>query len=309
MGVLLLAACTPVQVPSLERAFSEHGSAEQLYSRGVSLYNQKDYLGAIKAWEQAFSKDPNHKKALRNLSFSYSYLNYKLQLQPEVVEYYHKGFYYCEQILKADPNNADAHMLIALFSQHLNDFSTAIAHYQQLLKITPNTNALLYKTEAQRADVYYMLGLCYGLTKDYKNARDYFVTFTKKTTRQKTLACNWDTAVAMIPRLDRYLAAVSKQADAKKSAEAVARPVPRASSPPKPPRASVIPARPNAVPPAAPENTGPQRKALETPVTQPPVAHVAVEDESAADVAALKAEIDGALNAALNLQQFENAGL
>ena len=160
----------------------------RLVNEGIELHKSKDYLGALKAFDEALSIDPNNTLVRQNLSIAHNnygrYLADRTDYEKALKEF-RLAIYYDPQNKTADANldillkqkgvKADDPLARAQLGDKLRadaNFELAFVEYQKALSIskTPDPNLLI-----SIGDIYYILYLREGQkTNDINKAIDFY---------------------------------------------------------------------------------------------------------------------------------------
>lgn len=105
------------------------GSFEELYEKGIDLYNEKKYFLASKCFAKAYYICPNDLDTLYNYALN-------LQLSQE----YKEAISYYLKFLKKDPQNQDVHYNIALCYENIQNYEKAVEHFEKALNIKEDVN-------------------------------------------------------------------------------------------------------------------------------------------------------------------------
>ncbi|MEP4534668.1 MAG: tetratricopeptide repeat protein [Cyclobacteriaceae bacterium] len=106
---------------------SESIDANNHYSAGIQMHQNKEYKSAIKEYKKALKVDPNYVFALDNLAVCY-----------RLLESYDKAIEYYKKSLSIFPEGNFALQNIAAVYGFKNDSKTAIEYYNKLINIYPN---------------------------------------------------------------------------------------------------------------------------------------------------------------------------
>lgn len=115
------------------------GSAEDLYSTGLSFLWSGEYNKALPYFEEAVKKNPNYAEAY----FFIGYCKHELHLYKDAIEAYKKS-------IKINPNEANAYYNLGLIYQNLKQYKESIEFFKQSILIDPNN-----------AEGYYFQGFAY----------------------------------------------------------------------------------------------------------------------------------------------------
>lgn len=104
-------------------------SFEELYEKGVDLYNEKKYFLASKCFSKAHYIRPGDLDCLYNYA-----LNLQLSFEfNEAINYYLK-------FLKIDSQNPDVHYNLALCYENTQNYEKAVEHFEKTLNIKEDIN-------------------------------------------------------------------------------------------------------------------------------------------------------------------------
>lgn len=104
-------------------------SFEELYEKGLDLYNEKKYFLASKCFAKAYYISPNDLDTLYNYALN-------LQLSME----YNEAITYYLKFLKTDTQNPDVHYNIALCYENIQNYEKAVEHFEKTLNIKEDIN-------------------------------------------------------------------------------------------------------------------------------------------------------------------------
>ncbi len=104
-------------------------SFEELYEKGIDLYNEKKYFLASKCFAKAYYIRPNDSDALYNYALN-------LQLSGE----YNEAINYYLKYLKINSQNPDVHYNIALCYENNANYEKAVEHFEKTLNIKEDVN-------------------------------------------------------------------------------------------------------------------------------------------------------------------------
>ena len=104
-------------------------SFDELYEKGIDLYNEKKFFLASKCFAKAHFLRPNDLDTLYNYA-----LNLQLSLEyKEAINYYLK-------FLKLDSQNPDVHYNIALCYENIENYEKAVEHFEKTLNLKEDVN-------------------------------------------------------------------------------------------------------------------------------------------------------------------------
>lgn len=193
---------------------SNRAKAERLYYKGVPLACDKEYSKALTIWESSHNTDKTYLNPIYGIIHIYSVYAKKYNPgTPQANFYREKSLTYSKELISADKNNPSAYYLAGLYSETLNDFSSAITYYERALQYEPRKSAEtefnFYSTPDKKVSLYYGVALCYGQTKDYVRCLRYLKQFVRNYVdggqEPRSSLLN---AQALIPQIERYLACV-----------------------------------------------------------------------------------------------------
>lgn len=104
---------------------------DPLMKRGFGFYEAGNNMAAAKIFEIAYRRDPSTPIAALNMGAAY----YKAKHYPEAEDAY-------QEVLKNDPNNADAHYGIAMINEEIGDRLTARVHFQKAAELNPSSGKM-----------------------------------------------------------------------------------------------------------------------------------------------------------------------
>ncbi|UKI41867.1 MAG: tetratricopeptide repeat protein [Candidatus Melainabacteria bacterium] len=104
-------------------------SFEELYEKGLDLYNEKKIFLASKCFAKAYYIRPNDLDTLYNYALN-------LQLSME----YNEAINYYLKFLKTDTQNPDVHYNIALCYENIQNYEKAVEHFEKTLNIKEDIN-------------------------------------------------------------------------------------------------------------------------------------------------------------------------
>lgn len=141
------------------------------YNRGVRLFNEEDFEGAVEAFKTAITVDPSRVESYRNLAVALvrqnnlegavEYFKKALEIEPNSVETLNNlgTVYYqmerledavqtFQKVLEIDPNNAQAISTLGLAYHLMGQTDEAIKAYEKALQTNPDNADLLFNYAA-----------------------------------------------------------------------------------------------------------------------------------------------------------------
>lgn len=114
--------------------FSQNSEVETLVEKGINLYEQRDYDGALEVFEQALKLDPQSPM-----------VNYEIALTYMAMEEYKTAIEYCEKVLAANSELANrAYVLKGSAEDMLGKRAEAVNTFEKGLKQYPKDVYLYY---------------------------------------------------------------------------------------------------------------------------------------------------------------------
>lgn len=201
MVAISLAACPPPKTPEEQ--------AEELYQKGLQLWDSDDTVEALETWEGAVEKNPDHYDAQFQLGLAYKKIG-DLFSKEDDPDNARKAYLLAEshysEALRINPKDPSAHNNIANVYFAQQKYDEAIGAYNKAIRIKPydpdyhynlaNTynkkgmikQAIEHYEEAIRIDpsymdAYYNLAHLYEKIGDKNNARRYYQEYINRETR------------------------------------------------------------------------------------------------------------------------------